>query len=61
MLEVYCSSHRSKVLLPAGRIERLKATADGLVVHWKCWCGQTGRWHANRKLSAPTPEVSVAC
>ena len=42
MFEVYCPSHRSRVLLSPSRIEALHNTPDGIVLDWCCWCGEHG-------------------
>jgi hypothetical protein len=43
MFEVYCPAHRAHVLLTTSRIVLLSATAEGLVIDWRCWCGHHGR------------------
>jgi hypothetical protein len=42
MFDVYCSSHRARVLLDASRIDAIHNTAQGPVVIWRCWCGARG-------------------
>lgn len=50
MFEVYCPAHRARVLLTMRRIVALYATATGVVVDWRCWCGQHGRSVQGRRL-----------
>jgi hypothetical protein len=42
MFQVYCPDHGSQVLLDNGRIRGMRATADGPVLDWECWCGRRG-------------------
>ena len=45
MLDVDRPTHRSRVLLAPGRIEALTNTPDGVIIHWRCYCG-TGGTHS---------------
>lgn len=56
MFEVWCPSHESRVLLPASRIVALRNTPVGPVLHWRCWCGTTGRLVRGR---SPVPVDAV--
>lgn len=42
MFKVFCPSHAREVLLTIRHIRRLRTTADGLWVEWRCWCGHEG-------------------
>lgn len=42
MFEVYCPTHQSRVLLSSSCIEALHNTPDGIVLEWRCWCGDRG-------------------
>jgi hypothetical protein len=59
MFEIYCPTHRSAVLLSTSRIDRIHSTHHGVVVEWRCWCGQPGRTVGGR-VAGPTrlPEAS---
>jgi hypothetical protein len=48
MFDVYCPRHQTRVLLGSRSIERLANTADGVVLHWRCRCGQRGALHTRR-------------
>jgi hypothetical protein len=55
MFQVHCPAHRSQVLLTARRITVMVNTLDGVVVHWRCWCGHPGRSLMGRRLDGPSP------
>ena len=42
MFDIYCPTHRSRVLLGPGRIEALRNTPDGPTIEWRCYCGTRG-------------------
>lgn len=42
MFEIHCPRHGARVLLGSRSIESIQNTADGIVVHWRCRCGETG-------------------
>ena len=42
MFDVYCPTHRSRVLLGPRCIQALTNTADGVIVEWRCYCGTYG-------------------
>jgi hypothetical protein len=42
MFDIHCPRHRSRVLLTASAVEGLVNTAEGVVVHWRCYCGTRG-------------------
>lgn len=42
MFAINCPRHRSRVLLTASAVEGLDNTRDGVVVHWRCYCGARG-------------------
>jgi hypothetical protein len=54
MFSVRCPRHGRRVLLDAGSIDAVVNTADGVLVHWHCWCGARGvlpnRRPARRRL-----------
>ena len=39
MFEIDCTRCRRHVLLWPNHIESLDNTAEGIVVHYRCWCG----------------------
>ncbi len=45
MFTVYCPSHCRRVLLFPDNIEALINHPDGIDLHWRCTCGQTGVEH----------------
>ncbi|MDQ6614694.1 MAG: hypothetical protein M3083_08105 [Actinomycetota bacterium] len=45
MFVVYCSGHRSQVLLSTESIEEVVNRPDGVELRWCCTCGTTGRTH----------------
>jgi hypothetical protein len=57
MFEVYCPSHGSRVLLSTSRIEAMHNTRDGIVVEWRCWCGEHGTT-GTPPSSTPLPRAS---
>ena len=42
MFSVYCNHHGSEVLLPTSHITGLWNTLEGIVMGWRCYCGETG-------------------
>ncbi len=44
MFSVYCANEGVRVLLGPESIEALVSTPDGIAVHWRCTCGETGVW-----------------
>jgi hypothetical protein len=63
MFEVYCPSHRSRVLLSASRIEAIHNTSEGPILDWHCWCGArgslaNGRRPIRRHRHGPKPDAA---
>lgn len=48
MFAVYCSVHRSRVLMFPDNIESLVNSPTGVEIHWRCGCGQAGVEHLGR-------------
>ncbi|MCU1504698.1 MAG: hypothetical protein JWM12_4052 [Ilumatobacteraceae bacterium] len=48
MFDVYCSGHGSRVLMGMDSVRRLRNTAHGPEVEWRCSCGTTGTWQPHR-------------
>lgn len=44
MFSVECPRHGARVLLGAESIVAVISAPDGVEVHWRCTCGQTGVW-----------------
>ena len=42
MFSVHCDRHGAEVLLTADDIETITNGDDGIVVRWRCPCGQRG-------------------
>ena len=42
MFSVHCDRHGAEVLLTADHIETITNGDDGIVVRWRCSCGQRG-------------------
>jgi hypothetical protein len=42
MFQVFCTTHGSRVLLDAKRIEGLHNTTRGPAMVWRCHCGEQG-------------------
>jgi hypothetical protein len=42
MFSVFCPTHGSEVLLGSRSIERIDNTAEGIHLHWRCYCGTRG-------------------
>jgi hypothetical protein len=42
MFSVHCDRHGAEVLLAADDIETITNGDDGIVVRWRCRCGQRG-------------------
>jgi hypothetical protein len=49
MFDIPCPRHRSRVLLTASAVEGLVNTGDGVVVHWRCYCGARGEQRFARR------------
>ena len=54
MFKVYCARHGTRVLLWPDNVRALRNLADGVRLHWRCTCGETGvkRFSAGRGLTA---------
>ena len=44
MFSIQCPRHQARVLLGLDAITALVPTPEGIEVHWRCTCGQTGVW-----------------
>jgi hypothetical protein len=56
MFDIYCPRHQSRVLLGPRAVEALENTDDGVVIHWRCRCGETGtEVHGPRSATHDTP------
>jgi hypothetical protein len=49
MFDIYCPRHRARVLLGSRSIESVVNTDDGIVVHWRCRCGEHGAFVTGRR------------
>ncbi len=52
MYDIYCPTHRSRVLLGARSIAAIDNTPDGIVVHLRCSCGTTSTLRTGRRARA---------
>jgi hypothetical protein len=43
MLRAHCPRHGTAVLITTSNIAGIDNTERGMVVHWRCSCGQRGR------------------
>jgi hypothetical protein len=55
MFDIYCPTHRSRVLLGPSRIESFTNTPDGPTIEWRCYCGTRGT-----HTFAPRPRTAQA-
>ena len=53
MFEVHCPGHGGRVLLTSSRVRRVANTGGGIVISWRCWCGQDGTTTTGRRRSRP--------
>lgn len=42
MFDAYCAHHGGRVLLTTRHILGLDHTGGGIVVRFRCWCGEVG-------------------
>ncbi|HKX70820.1 MAG TPA: hypothetical protein VJM75_06310 [Acidimicrobiales bacterium] len=49
MFSIHCPHHRTRVLLGPRAIESLDNTADGVILHWRCYCGARGAQRYGRE------------
>jgi hypothetical protein len=54
MFVVYCPRHRSRVLLFPDNIEELINQPEGIDMHWRCSCGESGLTHIHQERLRPT-------
>jgi hypothetical protein len=52
MFDAYCPHHGSRVLLGPRAIEALVNTPNGVVLHWRCYCGTRGTMILGRTRAA---------
>jgi hypothetical protein len=45
MFEIFCPTHKSRVLLSDSRIVGFRNTLSGPVLEWRCWCDTRGSLH----------------
>ena len=58
MFSVYCNHHGSEVLLPTSHITGLWNTLEGIVMGWRCYCGETGSLLTGRpRVPRSTPAI----
>ncbi len=55
MFSVECPGHGGRVLLSPESIVALVWGIDGMEVHWRCTCGETGVWVVGARWSAEGP------
>jgi hypothetical protein len=48
MLDVTCPHHGRRVLLGNERIVAMTNDDTGIVVRYRCWCGEVGELHTGR-------------
>lgn len=49
MFSIHCHTHRTRVLLGPRGIESLDNTPDGVILHWRCYCGARGTQRYGRE------------
>jgi hypothetical protein len=49
MFDIYCPTHRSRMLLGPDHIEALTNTHDGPIIEWRCFCGTRGTHSFGRR------------
>lgn len=52
MFSVHCPGHGTRVLLWPNDVEALHNTPDGIVVWWRCHCGERGATLTGRSAAA---------
>lgn len=52
MFSVHCETHGTEVLLTSEDIEALIGDEHGIVLHWRCRCGQRGALRTGRRRTA---------
>jgi hypothetical protein len=53
MFSVFCPGHHAEVLLGPDNILLVASEPDGIGLHWRCFCGESG---VERTPRPPTPE-----
>lgn len=55
MFDVFCPTHGGRVQLGPRSILAVAEAADGVVVRWRCRCGDSGieRFHGRRPADLP--------
>ncbi len=54
MLSAHCLRHARTILVSSSEIQRIDNTEAGIVVHWRCTCGEPGQTRYPRR---PRPQV----
>lgn len=49
MLSAHCPRHGRTVLVPTSAIDGIDNTSSGIVVRWRCSCGEAGRTRFPRR------------
>lgn len=55
MFTVHCPRHRTEVLLFVRDIVTLRNTDQGIELHWRCRCGETGWFLTGRRPASLAP------
>ena len=62
MFDIYCEGHGARVLLWSDCITGVVNEAGGIVLRWRCPCGQEGNWHTGQSAStAPAMPREARC
>lgn len=49
MFSVHCPAHGTRVLIFTSGVERVRNSADGIEVDYRCTCGHRGTWLTGRR------------
>jgi hypothetical protein len=60
MFTIDCPRHQQRVLLGPRAVQTLENTEHGVVLHWRCSCGETGTEVLGRNADRPTQSARTA-
>lgn len=54
MFSVYCDEYGKEVLLSTRAVSSMRNTSEGIVLYYRCACGQPGVMTTGRKAKSPS-------
>ena len=59
MFTIHCPQEDTTILLGHRQIRGLENTDEGIVIHWRCYCGATGQLSPTGRASASSGRTAA--